>query len=165
MVKAYIRPWLRRDMPDIEAIEEANHEWDARPPEEIFRILCDRNTICLSAEVDDAVVGFMMYELMPRRIHIHALEIHPSYAGTGIAEQCITKLQMKLSEHKRSRLTIMLRDDELSKHIFLRRIGFLCTKMVRNVYDNDETDGYFFEFTFSQLPEAQEVTENLVLDG
>jgi ribosomal-protein-alanine N-acetyltransferase len=164
MTQALIRPWIRRDMPEVEAIEEANHQWSAQTPEQLLRMFCDRNTICQVAEVEGRVVGFMAYELMPKRIHLLCLELHPDWQGQGIAWQFLYKLQQKLSERKRRKITVSVRETDLAAQKFLRYVGFLATKVIREVYEDTKEDAFFFEFNFTQLPEAQEVTENLVLD-
>ena len=68
-VRVHIRWMIRRDMPEVLAIESENFEFPWLE-EDFIRSLRQRNCIGMIAEHDDRVVGFMIYELHKTRIHV-----------------------------------------------------------------------------------------------
>lgn len=68
-VRTHIRWMIRRDMPEVLAIEAASFEFPWLE-DDFIRCLRQRNCIGMVAEHDDRVVGFMIYELNKSRIQV-----------------------------------------------------------------------------------------------
>ena len=68
-VRVHIRWMIRRDMPEVLAIEGESFEFPWLE-EDFIRCLRQRNCIGMVAEHEDRVVGFMIYELHKTRIHV-----------------------------------------------------------------------------------------------
>jgi len=68
-VKIHIRWMIRRDMAEVIAIETESFEFPWSE-DDFVRCLRQRNCIGMVAEMDDQVVGFMIYELHKNRLHI-----------------------------------------------------------------------------------------------
>ena len=68
-VTVHIRWMIRRDMSDVLSIENESFEfpWSEQ---DFIRCLRQRNCIGMVAEVDDQIVGFMIYELHKTRLHL-----------------------------------------------------------------------------------------------
>src|SRR4051794_39786908 len=62
LVRVHIRWMIRRDMPEVLAIEHASFDFPWGE-EEFLRVLRQRNCIGMVAEHGERVVGFMIYEL------------------------------------------------------------------------------------------------------
>ena len=68
-VRVHIRWMIRRDMPEVLDIESESFEFPWSE-DDFIRCLRQRNCIGMVAELDDQVVGFMIYELHKTRLHI-----------------------------------------------------------------------------------------------
>lgn len=136
----HIRWMIRRDMPEVLAIDAAGFAapW---PEEEFLRHLRDRKTIGMVAEIGERVVGWFIYEMRPRRLIVHRLAVHPDFRGVGTGRRMIDKLIGKLSPHRRTRIAIDVADDLLGAHLFLRACGFLATVAA-------DRDGYECRYRF-----------------
>ena len=77
-VRVHIRWMIRRDMPEVLAIEHASFEFPWGE-EEFLRVLRQRNCIGMVAEQGERVVGFMIYELHKNKLHIMNFAVHPGY--------------------------------------------------------------------------------------
>src|SRR5215470_6285738 len=92
----HIRWMIRRDMPEVLAIESHSFEFPWSE-DDFIRCLRQRNCIGMVAERDERVVGFMIYELHRNRLHILNFAVHPDFRRHGVGHQMATKLIGKLS--------------------------------------------------------------------
>ena len=74
-LRVHIRWMIRRDMPEVLAIEEQSFEYPWSE-EDFVRCLRQRNCIGLVAEHNERVVGFIIYELHKSRLHILNFAVH-----------------------------------------------------------------------------------------
>ncbi|HHM13020.1 MAG TPA: GNAT family N-acetyltransferase, partial [Planctomycetaceae bacterium] len=100
---------IRRDMPEVLAIEKAGFEFPWSE-DEFVRCLRQRNCIGMVAETDEQIVGFMIYELHKNRLHVLNFAVHPAFRRRGIGRQMIEKLISKLSSQRRNRIMLEVRE-------------------------------------------------------
>ena len=81
-VRVHIRWMIRRDMPEVLAIEHAGFEFPWCE-EEFLRVLRQRNCIGMVAELGERVVGFMIYELHKSKLNILDFAVHPEFRRQG----------------------------------------------------------------------------------
>jgi [ribosomal protein S18]-alanine N-acetyltransferase len=143
MIRVHIRWMIRRDMPEALAIEHASFEYPWCE-EEFLRVLRQRNYIGMVAEHGDRIVGFMVYELHRKRLHVLDFATHPEFRRQGIGRQMIQKLVSKLSDIRRRQITLHCRESAIDTQIFLRSCGFLATEVVREHYGDTGEDAYAF---------------------
>ena len=108
-VRVHIRWMIRRDMPEVLAIEHASFEFPWCE-EEFLRVLRQRNCIGMVAEHGERVVGFMIYELHKSRLQILNFAVNPEYRRQGVGSQMVAKLVGKLSSHRRTRIALYVRE-------------------------------------------------------
>src|SRR6185437_12892581 len=111
-VRVHIRWMIRRDMPEVLAIEHASFEYPWCE-EEFLRVLRQRNCIGMVAEYGERIVGFMIYELHRNKIHVLDFATHPDYRRRGVGRQMILKLVGKLSAQRRNRIALSVRETNL----------------------------------------------------
>ena len=93
-IRIHIRWMIRRDMAEVIAIEKESFEFPWSE-DDFIRCLRQRNCIGMVAEMDDQVVGFMIYELHKNRLHILNFAVADRYRRLGIGTQMVSKLAGK----------------------------------------------------------------------
>jgi ribosomal-protein-alanine N-acetyltransferase len=145
VLHVHIRWMIRRDMPEVLAIE--NHSFEFPWCEEDFvRCLRQRNCIGMVAEHSERVAGFMVYELHKHRLVLLDVAVHDAFRRRHVAEQLITKLMGKLSYDRRRRLVTEVRETNLAAQLFFRGLGFRAVDVLKRRYQDTGEDAYRFEF-------------------
>lgn len=146
-VNVHIRWMIRRDMPEVLAIESHSFEFPWSE-DDFIRCLRQRNCIGMVAERDERVVGFMIYELHRNRLHILNFAVHPDFRRCGVGNQMATKLIGKLSPQRRSRILLEVRETNLEAQLFFRDLNFRAISVLRDFYDDTTEDAYLMEFHY-----------------
>ena len=159
LVRVHIRWMIRRDMPEVLHAEQQSFEF-AWMEEDFLRCLRQRNCIGMVAEHNDRIVGFMIYELHKNRLHVLNFAVAPNYRRAGIGAQMVSKLIGKLSSHRRSKITLAVRERNLAAQVFFRNQDFKATRVLRNYYEDSGEDAFQMEFRVGD--EDDDVFETLV---
>ena len=141
----HIRWMIRRDMPEVLGIEEQAFEFPWSE-EDFIRCLRQRNCIGMVAEHGEKVVGFMIYELHKIKLHILNFAVHPTYRRSGVGAQMVAKLVSKLSSHRRTRITLEVRETNLPAQLFFRAQGFLAVRVLRAYYEDSGEDAFLMQY-------------------
>ena len=144
-VRVHIRWMIRRDMPEVLDIENASFEFPWSE-EDFIRCLRQRNCIGMVAEHDERVVGFMIYELHKTRLHLLNFCVARDFRRRGVGTQMIDKLVGKLSSQRRTRITLEVRETNLSAQLFFRNCDFKAVSVLRSYYDDTPEDAYLMQF-------------------
>lgn len=146
-VRVHIRWMLRRDLPEVQAIERGCFEFPWQ--EEDFRTCMDqRNCIGMVAEHSDRIVGFMIYEHQSSRIHVLNFAVAPDYQRRGVGSQMLAKLIGKLRSQRRSRIVLEVRETNLAAQLFFRENGFRAVAVLRGFYKDTPEDAYLMEYRY-----------------
>ena len=155
-VSVHIRWMIRRDMPEVLAIEGQGFEFPWSE-DDFIRCLRQRNCIGMVAERDERIVGFMIYELHKNRLHILNFAVHEEFRRAGVGSQMAVKLIGKLSPQRRSRILLEVRETNLAAQLFFREIGFRAISLLRDFYDDTTEDAYLMEFHYdADAPAVQQ---------
>ncbi len=136
---------LQRDMPEVLAIERQNFEFPWSE-DDFIRTLRWRNCLGLTAEHEDKIAGFTIYELCKDRIHILNIAVRPSYQRQGVGSQIISKLISKLSAQRRPLIVSEVRETNLAAQLFFRKCGFRAISVLRGCYQDTQEDAYVMEY-------------------
>jgi ribosomal-protein-alanine N-acetyltransferase len=154
-VRVHIRWMIRRDMPEVLAIESESFEFPWLE-EDFIRSLRQRNCIGMVAEHDDRVVGFMIYELCKTRIHVLNLAVASDYRRRGVGTQMVSKLIGKLSAQRRTRIVLEVRETNLAAQLFFRSGQFRAVSVLRSFYEDTPEDAYLMQYRYrSEKPEFE----------
>ena len=156
-IRVHIRWMIRRDMPEVLLTEQQSFEY-AWTEEDFLRCLRQRNCIGMVAEQGEKVVGFMIYELHKSKLHILNFAVHPACRRCGVGSQMVAKLISKLSSHRRTRITLEVRESNLAAQLFFSKQGFRATRVLRAYYEDSGEDAYLMEYRFADAP-AEEFEE------
>ncbi|HEX3998495.1 MAG TPA: ribosomal protein S18-alanine N-acetyltransferase [Pirellulales bacterium] len=144
-IRIHIRWMIRRDMADVIAIENESFEFPWSE-DDFVRCLRQRNCIGMVAEMDDQVVGFMIYELHKNRLHILNFAVADRYRRLGIGSQMVAKLAGKLSDQRRTRILLEIRETNLPAQLFFRHNGFRAVSVLHEFYEDTPEDAYLMQF-------------------
>jgi ribosomal-protein-alanine N-acetyltransferase len=147
-VRVHIRWMIRRDMPEVLQTEQESFEY-AWTEEDFLSCLRQRNCIGMVAEQGEKVVGFMIYELHKSKLHILNFAVHPCCRRFGIGSQMVGKLISKLSSHRRTRITLEVRETNLPAQLFFRSQGFRAVRVLRGYYEDSGEDAFLMQYRFA----------------
>ena len=154
-IRVHIRWMIRRDMPEVLQTEQESfdHPWTE---EDFLRCLRQRNCIGMVAEQGEKVVGFMIYELHKAKLHILNFAVHPGYRRSSVGAQMVAKLISKLSSHRRTRITLEVRETNLYAQLFFRAQGFKAMRVLRDYYEDSGEDAFLMQYQLvDELAEVQ----------
>src|SRR5881398_1542440 len=146
-LRVHIRWMIRRDMPEVLQTEQQSFEYPWTE-EDFLRCLRQRNCIGMVAEQGEKVVGFMIYELHKAKLHILNFAVHPGWRRLAVGAQMVAKLISKLSSHRRTRITLEVRETNLIAQLFFRHEGFKAVKVLRAFYEDSGEDAFLMEYRF-----------------
>lgn len=146
-VKPHIRWMIRRDMPEVLAIEEAQFFPYSWTEQDFLITLRQKNVVGMVAEdlitnAGGPIIGYMVYELRKKDILIVNLAVHPDYTRQGIGTRMLAKLKSKLSSHRRSKLKLRVREGNLSAQLFFKSQEFEAKQILQDFYEDSEGDAY-----------------------
>ena len=148
--RVHIRWMIRRDMPEVLAIEHSSFEHPldrGRIPPGLATAELHRHGRGASAS---SVVGFMIYELHKNKLNVLDFAVHPEFKRQGIGQQMVDKLVGKLSSHRRTRIVLHVRETNLPAQHFFRVQGFLALEVVREHYGDTGEDAYLMHYLFDE---------------
>jgi ribosomal-protein-alanine N-acetyltransferase len=163
-VSVHIRWMIRRDMAEVLEIENTSFEFPWSE-DDFIRCLRQRNCIGMVAEHEDRVVGFMIYELHKNQLHILNFAVRPELRRQGIGTQMANKLVGKLSQQRRNRIMLEVRETNLSAQLFFRDSGFRAVSVLRDYYDDTTEDAYIMQYRYENEMEASPVNRIAKLAG
>jgi len=145
LIHVHIRWMIRRDMPEVLLTEQESFDY-SWTEEDFLRCLRQRNCIGMVAEFNEKVVGFMIYELHKTKLHILNFAVHPRFRRLGIGQQMVSKLIGKLSSHRRTRVTLAVRETNLNAQLFFRAQDFRAVKVLRSYYEDSGEDAFQMQY-------------------
>ena len=161
-VRVHIRWMIRRDMPEVLQTEQESFEY-AWTEEDFLRCLRQRNCIGMVAEQGERVVGFMIYELHKAKLHILNFAVHPQYRRYGVGGQMVSKLISKLSSHRRTRITLEVRETNLAAQLFFRAQRFKAIQVMRAFYEDSGEDAFLMQYRLAgDIGDDHEETVNRI---
>jgi [ribosomal protein S18]-alanine N-acetyltransferase len=154
-VRVHIRWMIRRDMPEVLRSEQTSFDY-SWTEDDFLRCLRQRNCIGMVAEHDDRVVGFMIYELHKTKLHVLNFAVAPEWRRLGIGTQMVMKLVGKLSSHRRTKITLAVRESNLMAQLFFRTQAFKASRVLRSYYEDSGEDAYLMNYRIAEFLDDEE---------
>jgi ribosomal-protein-alanine N-acetyltransferase len=159
-IRVHIRWMIRRDMPEVLATEEASFEFPWLE-DDFIRCLRQRNCIGMVAEYEERVVGFMIYELHKNRLHVLNFAVRPEFRRRGVGTSMMRKLIGKLSEQRRNRILLEIRETNLDAQLFFRDCNFRAISVLRAFYEDSPEDAYLMQYRYRGIVAEHEADEDI----
>lgn len=144
-ISVCIRWMIRRDMPEILAIENKNFEYSWLE-KDFIRCLRQRNCAGLVAEYEDEIVGYVVYKRRRNSIGILSFATAEWAQRQGVASQMMASIMDKLTSLCCNRLVLEVRESNLDAQLFLRENGFAAISTLKDFYEETSEDAYVMEF-------------------
>jgi [ribosomal protein S18]-alanine N-acetyltransferase len=144
--------WLiRKDMDRVVDIEDSSFDcpWSE---DEFIDCLRQRNHIGQVAILDrgkgvfNPIVGFIIYELDRKALHILNMAVDPGYRRAGVGSFMVQLLVDKLSQQRRPEVMVEVRETNLPAQLFLSEQKFQAISVVKNSYSNTDEDAYIMRY-------------------
>lgn len=150
--EVHLRWMIRRDMQQVLSIEQVcfDFPWDE---EDLSCYLRTRNCICMVAEINDTIIGYMVYELYRRRLVLLNLAVIPNFERCGIGAILVNKLIGKLTLDGRSKIAVNVPETNVDAAFFFKSFGFRAVALLRNYYPETSEDA--FEMVYSLETETE----------
>src|SRR5258707_8596641 len=115
------------------------------------------------AEQGGWVVGFMFYGLHKQKLHTPNFAVHPQYRRYGVGGQMVSKLISKLSSHRRTKITLEVRETNLPAQLFFRSQGFRAMRVMRSYYEDSGEDAFLMQYRLADdVGEESDETVNRI---
>ena len=157
----HIRWMIRRDMPIVLSIESECFEFPWTE-DDFIRCLRQRNCIGMVAEIDEQVVGFMLYELHKNRLHVLNFAVASAERRSGVGRAMVEKLIGKLSHERRNRIMLETRESNLGAQLFFRSLGFRAISVLHDFYDDSDEDAYLMQYRHESTAEELATPSNRI---
>lgn len=154
-LQVHLRWMIRRDLPEVLAIEQESFEfpWGL---EDFFHCLGTDDSIALVAELSgrgaaSPVVGFMVFQFDHCGIQLLNLAVAAAYRRRGLGRQMLVRLTQKLAMLRRERIEAVVRETNLGAQMFLRDSGYRATKILRGFFEDTPEDAYLMTYRLGEL--------------
>lgn len=163
-----IRWLIRRDYPAVLDIERKSFEF-IWTEEDFLCCLRQRNCIGMVTEIRGEVVGFMIYELYKDQLRILNFAVDPAFRRQWIGSRMVSRLKDKLSQQRRKRLVLDVRETNLGAQKFFQSQGFKAVSILRGYYEETGEDAYHMRYSltteddvFSPFHPRNRITQEVV---
>ncbi|MCA9041448.1 MAG: ribosomal protein S18-alanine N-acetyltransferase [Planctomycetaceae bacterium] len=139
-------------MPEVLDIERSSfeHSWTE---EDFLSSLRQRHCIGMVVELNEEIIGFMIYELHKISLRVLNFAVAEQYRRNGIGVQMIQKLVDKLSQQRRSEIELTVRETNLSAQLFFQSQGFKAVQVLRSHYHDTDEDAYLMRYQLMEAPD------------
>lgn len=141
-----IRWMTRKDIPEVLEIEQSCFEnpWSA---EDFSGHLKLRNTIgMVSEDRQHQIIGFMVYALEKSVLEVRNFAVAAGYRMRGVGDAMAMKLIAKLSQQRRQKIIVAVRETNLDAQLFFHAIGFNADYVLRGWYEDTGEDAFRFSY-------------------
>jgi len=149
-----IRWMFKRDMPQVLEIEAESFEFPWSE-DDFHRCLRQRNCVGMVADWDGEILGYMIYELQKNGLHLLNFAVAPRCRRRGVGRQMAARLIAKLAPQRRTRITLEVRETNLTAQLFFRALGFRAVSVLRGFYEDTPEDAYVMQYRYQPQPVGQ----------
>jgi ribosomal-protein-alanine N-acetyltransferase len=145
-MEVHARVMIRRDFPEVLAVEAASFEFPWRM-EDLVECLRQLSVTGVVAEHNDRIVGFMVYDGDHAKLQLLTLAVAPEFRRRGVGAQMVAKLIRKLAGEQ-TRILTEVRETNLPAQMFLRACDFRAVSVLRDFYDRKgvSEDAYLMQY-------------------
>jgi ribosomal-protein-alanine N-acetyltransferase len=127
LTQTYVRWMIRRDLPEVLAIEAENG-----PPvpgslmeERFLRFNRGRSNIPLISEMKEVITGFCLYTLTPEQLWLRRIAVASAWRFQGMATAMVNKMKKGIrTGAKRTGIVVFVPEENLAAQLFFKSQDF-----------------------------------------
>ena len=144
----FIRWMIRDDFVRVLELEKQIFEFPWSEDELLSCLKMSRVIgMVISYQSTNQVIGYMVYELNKTHIAILNLVVESDFQRRNVGSQLLKRLMDKLSFSKKSRMTVTVRESNLSAQMFFSAHDFRATSILKKSYEENDEDAYVMQYT------------------
>ena len=155
-LKVALRWIIKRDMPEVYGIEDAQFPWPWTA-EDFRSVLRQRKYIGQVAEIHTpgekrhgAIAGFMIYELTKTHYGLVNIAVHAACERHGVGRALVEKLIGKLRLPGRNKVIAEVRETNVDAQLFFKAMGFRAVGVIASPYEENDEDAIAFEYRLGE---------------
>ena len=127
------------DIENVIAIERASFQfpWSTRFFLDELQVECARSIL---AEVDDRIVGYVLFWLLAEEVDIHNIAVHPDFRRQGIGRLLLEQVVAAARRQERLRVTLDVRFSNDTAQSLYRSFGFVARGLRKGYYSDNGED-------------------------
>lgn len=108
------------------------------------RLIKDKRNISLAAEIDDKIVGYVIFEIVGLNCNLAAVAVSPNMRRKKIGSTLVRQVLTTMTEVF-EKISVMASEKNLDAQLFFRSLGFKAVQVSKDFYGKGH-DGYSFVY-------------------
>ena len=127
------------DLDEVMAIERASfrHPWSSNFFLEELQVACARSTV---AQVNDKIVGYVLFWLLPEEIDIHNIAVETGFRRQRIGQTLLQQVIEQAHSRNSGRVTLEVRVSNIAAQKLYDSVGFVSHGLRKGYYSDDGED-------------------------
>lgn len=127
------------DLNEVMAVERTSfrHPWSSNFFLEELQVACARSIL---AQVNDRIVGYILFWLLPEEIDVHNIAVHPGFRRQGIGQTLLRQVIEQAQRRDSSRVTLEVRVSNVAAQKLYESVGFVRQGLRKGYYSDDGED-------------------------
>jgi len=127
------------DLDEVMAIERTSfrHPWSSNFFLEELQVACARSIV---AQVNDKIVGYVLFWLLPEEIDIHNIAVHTGFRRQRIGQTLLQQVIEQARSRNSARVTLEVRVSNIAAQKLYDSVGFVSQGLRKGYYSDDGED-------------------------
>jgi [ribosomal protein S18]-alanine N-acetyltransferase len=127
------------DLDEVMAIERTSfrHPWSSNFFLEELQVACARSIL---AQLNDKIVGYVLFWLLPESVDIHNIAVHPAFRRQRIGQALLQQVVEQARSRNSSRVTLEVRVSNIAAQKLYESVGFVSQGLRKGYYSDDGED-------------------------
>lgn len=131
--------WEKKDIDPILEIEQASfNQYDAYALEDFKRWYHYNPDLCILAEIDGHVAGYVMSRIQPGFDDLASLAIHPGYRRRGVGAALLAETERRMKAYGVNVIHLEVRKTNRVGLAFWQKMGFVPFGVLPGFYEDGE---------------------------
>jgi ribosomal-protein-alanine N-acetyltransferase len=132
--------WTESDLSQILEIEKSSfNHFDAYTREDFRRWYGHNPDLCVVAEIDGCIAGYMISRILPDKAELASLAIHPTYRRRGVGSALLDYTVARIKSYNVNCIDLEVRKTNLDGFRFWKKMGFILMGEQPGFYEDGET--------------------------
>jgi [ribosomal protein S18]-alanine N-acetyltransferase len=127
------------DLDEVMAIERTSfrYPWSSNFFLEELQVVCARS---IMAQVNDKIVGYVLFWLLPEEIDIHNIAVHTDFRRQRVGQTLLHQVVEQARSRNSARVTLEVRVSNIAAQKLYDSVGFVSQGLRKGYYSNDGED-------------------------